>query len=551
MRTIKLFLVLALLLLKLSALAQWNNNIAVNNPVCLQNYDQQDARIITDGSNGAIITWLDHRNDSIAADIFCQRINKSGYPVWLTNGVAICTDPADQGSVNITESNDGGAIIVWSDKRNGINNTGIYIQKIDSNGNIQWAQNGVNAVLSIGIHQNPKILSDGQGGAFILFEDSSTTSNFNIVAQHISSTGQLIWGNNGIMICNSTNKQINPRIETDGNGGFYAVWQDLRNGNDYDIYIQNVSSNGFMNFNINGIPVCTSSNVQSNPKIEPDGQNGAIVAWVDKRNNTDYDIYSQRINSTGTMMWNTNGIAICTAANNQSAIELKSLGTNGIIYAWKDSRKPTASIYCDRFNLNGISQWATNGNLISTGINPNLADDYKGGVILTWQDSVGISWNVYNTRLNVSGAKVWGGNVIVCNAVKAQISPKNIGDGLGGAITCWQDKRNTNDYDIFCQHTDSNSVPNKISEIVDIKKSVNVFPNPSSKFFNIYNLEKHKILAIKMLTITGQEVESFEVYSNDIQIKLPINQKINDGTYILNILFNDGSIETSQLIVAH
>lgn len=547
MQITKLILFITCLIAFTTSYGQWNNNISQNNPICIQNYDQQDARIVSDGAGGAIIGWLDFRNDSINADIYCQRIDKNGFVKWVTSGVAVCSDIADQGSVNITESTNGSTILTWTDKRTGINNNSIFIQKIDSNGLAVWTSNGVNLSNVTGQHQNPKILSDGQGGAFVLFEDSTGISNFDIGAQHITSNGILDWGNTGIIVCNATNKQINPRIETDGNTGFYAVWQDLRNGNDYDIYLQHVNSNGQVSFITNGITICNSSNVQSNPKIEPDGQAGVIIAWVDKRNNNDYDIYTQRVNALGNTLWNSNGIPVCVSGGNQSAIELKSIGSNGVVYAWKDGRNPTYSIYTERFDLNGNSLWAQNGSYISTGINPNLAEDFKGGVLLTWQDSVGISWNVYNTRLNNLGSKIWGGNVIVSNAAKAQIGPKNIGDGLGGAITCWQDKRNGNDYDIYVQHSDSNSIPNQINLIKKEPTKFFISPNPCSNHFNLNNNLNQQIDAIEILSMDGKVLFSQKLNSNASNIQVNIPAKLVTANYVARIISNNNS-STSIII---
>lgn len=545
------FFILAIIGICNSLSAQWNSNTSLNNPICVQNFDQQDVRIVTDGKNGAIITWLDHRNDSINADIYCQRIDKNGFIKWIPNGVIICNDANDQGSINITESNASSVIVAWTDKRNGIGNSCIYIQKLDSNGLPVWNNNGINLTNYPGVHQNPKILSDGLGGAFIVYEDSSSINNFDISAQHINLNGQLDWGISGVSICNSPNKQINPRIETDAQGGFFVCWQDFRNGNDYDIFLQRINSLGISFFNQNGIGICQATNVQSNPKIEPDGQGGAIVAWVDKRNTVDYDLYAQRISGTGQMLWPNNGKCVCNFVGNQSAIELKSIGTNGIVFAWKDGRNPTYSVYVEKLDLNGNSNWAVNGMFISTGINPNLAVDNNGGILMTWQDSVGISWNVYSTRISATSVKLWGGNIIVGNAAKSQIGPKNIGDGFGGAITCWQDKRNGNDFDIYCQHSDSNAKSTLIRNLQIRSKFFHIYPNPCSGRFTITNNSTVSINSITIFSLDGKIVYLKDFKEELTEQTVQINKNTPPGEYLIKIIYEGNKQENQKIIITN
>ena len=127
----------------INGFSQWNSNPAINTSVSVQPNDQQDVRIVTDNKGGAIITWLDFRNDvtQTSGDIFVQRIDKNGFAKWTASGVALCTVTSNQTAPTIVEDGNGGAIIAWNDYRN--INADVYAQKIDSSGNILWAANGI------------------------------------------------------------------------------------------------------------------------------------------------------------------------------------------------------------------------------------------------------------------------------------------------------------------------------------------------------------------------------------------------------------------------
>jgi beta propeller repeat protein len=114
------------------------------------------------------------------------------------------------------------------------------------------------------------------------------------------------WMPNYMAVCTANNDQTNPAIASDGSGGSVIVWQDYRNGN-YDIYAQRVNAGGTTLWTSNGVSVCTSGSIQQQPRIVGDGSGGAIIVWQDSRNGG-LDIYAQRMNSSGSALWTSNGV---------------------------------------------------------------------------------------------------------------------------------------------------------------------------------------------------------------------------------------------------
>lgn len=121
---------------------QWNTNLTVNTPVCISAKNQNNSHIVTDTKGGAIIAWDDNRNPTITGkDVYAQRITKGGFVKWATDGLAVCSNTAAQSSSAMINAGNGSAIITWEDNRSG--NYDIYAQKIDSSGNILWAADGI------------------------------------------------------------------------------------------------------------------------------------------------------------------------------------------------------------------------------------------------------------------------------------------------------------------------------------------------------------------------------------------------------------------------
>ena len=96
----------------------------------------QIPQIISDGSEGAIITWWDYRSGS--NDIYARRVDASGTPQWgVGDGVAICTAGNTQSYPQIISDGSEGAIITWQDYRNG--NYDIYVRRVHASGASLWA----------------------------------------------------------------------------------------------------------------------------------------------------------------------------------------------------------------------------------------------------------------------------------------------------------------------------------------------------------------------------------------------------------------------------
>jgi len=150
-------------------------------------------------------------------------------------------------------------------------------------------------------------------------------------------------------------------------------------------------TNPQIHWQYNGKEVCSSIDQQSAHALCSDGEGGAIIAWYDLRSGIDRDIYSQKIDSKGNILWNINGTEICTYDYDQGAPLICTDGYGGAIIAWVDERDIFGDIYAQRINSDGNTLWTPNGTGICVGIpyeqpNPRVCSDGTGGAIITWPD---------------------------------------------------------------------------------------------------------------------------------------------------------------------
>jgi hypothetical protein len=287
------------------------------------------------GAGGAIITWVDARLGT--NDIFAQRLNPAGTNQWLLGGVAVCTAFSSQGSPKIISDDAGGAIMSWVDFRSGVNDD-IYAQRVNSSGITQWQIDG-KPVVTAGENQRAQAMTtDGASGVIIVWEDFRNFE-YDIYGQRLDAGGTERWNAQGINLSVAADDQRSVAIVPDGAGGAILAWEDFRDGTDYEVYAQRVTATGLGMWEFNGVLVCGASGDQVDPSLSMDGEGGAVISWTDGRSSTQpNDVYAQRVNAFGQTRWNNNGVPVGAAAKSQHDPRMVQTTDGGFICVFDDNR---------------------------------------------------------------------------------------------------------------------------------------------------------------------------------------------------------------------
>ena len=361
-----------------------------------------------DGYGGVVIGWGRTPGSLYNYDILAQKVNADGERKWALNDVVVSDRSGTESFHQVVSDDSCGAIFTWTHLPGTPGSTDIYAQRVDSAGNPEWADDGIEICMAAESQSNPQLTGDGNSGAIITWGDSrKAMGESDIYAQKISHDGTVEWTTDGVEVCNYLYFQDKPVIVSDGQGGAIIAWQDARAGN-YDIYAQRLNENGEFQWTEHGIPVCSAPQNQESPVMVSDGAGGAIIVWQDKRNGNN-DIYAQRLNSSGEMQWSADGIAVTAAAGNQNEPVAMSDNAGGIIVSWWDYRSdPFADIYAQKINASGIRLWNSNGTAVCTAPgyqeSPALASDGDQGAIIVWADKRnGTDYNIYAQLIDKSG----------------------------------------------------------------------------------------------------------------------------------------------------
>jgi len=401
--------------------------------------------------------------------------------------VAVVTAIAEQRSAATAPDGTGGVIIAWTDLRNGRHD--IYAQHLLSTGAVDptWPTNGVALCLDARSSFVVDAVTDGAGGAIVVWEDSTLA----VDAVRVRNTGTPAWGFCGVTVCVLPSGLGIRLINTisDGAGGAYVTWRDERNGStNIDIFAMHLIGTGLDPvWPVNGLPVCTAPLNQVTPVICSDGGTGAIVAWSDRRTPAnDYDIYAQHIRVNGTVdpSWPANGTAVTTRAGGQRMyatgaqffIDAQSSdkqgeavipdGAGGCFITWTDgSTAATQDIYVHHVLASGVPDpaWTPGGVAVCTASGPQafayLVPDGVGGAIVTWADgrtSVDVDFyeDIYVQHIKASGVIDGPANGLAVLTGGTGRFPSLVSAGTGAVSVFWSDRRNlaTTGLDVYTQH---------------------------------------------------------------------------------------------------
>ncbi len=405
-----------------------------------------------DGAGGSLVGWRELRGSG-EFDPYVQRLTSSGTlaPDWPVNGRAITNASGNQYVHGIVSDDHFGALVAWADSRDSVVTPGrgldIYVQRADSASTLRWAPNGVPLCTASGDQTDPLLVGDGQGGALAVWADLRNGIP-DYYAQHVDASGTPLWTTNGIPVSNIPGIRIQATMVSDGIGGAYVVWTE-GTGSSQNIVGQHLDSGGAPLWGPGGVVVCGAPGAQSEPEVIVDEFWNLVVAWTDQRGGN-ADLYWQRLDGAGVAAWQPDGLLGVPNLGEQRQATMVSDGLRGGIIGWTDDRSGNEDVYATRFDENGqiAPGWPAGGVAVASAANdqfaPQAITDGAGGAIFFWRDERNGNLDLYAQRIASYGLPAPGwttDGVAVCEVVGAQTLQSAVSDGQNGGIAVWQDSR--------------------------------------------------------------------------------------------------------------
>gem|GEM_PF-3789581 len=297
------------------------------------------------------ISWGFRIPSAIDYDIRAQKLDSSGNIQWpagspSTECAIVCNLSGQQSYPVAASDNAGGAIIAWRDTRP-LGLSGIYANRLDSNGNLLWPAGapGVTGLPvfagSTGHQHSPKVFEDGSGGAIVV-----TVLSGGVYAQKLGPNGEMPWGAAGITIRSAStlgafSNQFDAK--SDEMGGALICWSNRWSEGSYQysqVFVQRIDGSGNLMWpsaspSPEGMMIADQFNrTNVMPEIFPDKSGGAIVFWPEYPIGFPSYVRAQRIDSAGNTIWPFNGVRITYSdTNDTSQYDMGSDGMGGSVMA--------------------------------------------------------------------------------------------------------------------------------------------------------------------------------------------------------------------------
>lgn len=479
---------LLVLFLFITPQAQWSNDPAVNTPVCDCPGRQLRPLVTQDGKGGYIFMWEDERNGW--RDIYAQRLDSNGFKMWDSLGVPVAVKPSLKFVGGIISDGEGGAIIAWDDRGDfPTNPTDLYIQRLDSNGNLIWNSGGVAIANSPASELFGSMVLDINGGVYVSYIELDSGIVF---THHLDAKGNFLWG--------PPPPRIGGFLIPDNHGGFIAV-SGGRRAQRYDSLAQKVWGDTGILYSSRGTSILDS-------RLIEDSNGGFIVTWLDYDGVFNYDIYAQRVDSLGNRLWGDEGVLVGSQANNATfSPSIAPDEQGGAIIGWE---YPGSGLgFVSRISTVGLPLWGPEG-ISDTGSVYYVVSDLKGGAIYNRSQ-------FFAQHIDSSGQIKWGnqGVKVTTRNVAGSFAP--ISDGRGGVLFYWDE------FDIYCQLIDKDGNLGGKTDVEEEEEQRPLIPRQFTLYQNYPNpFNSFTIIKFSTKRVSRVELSIFNILGEKIK-------KIVDG----------------------
>lgn len=248
------------------------------------------------------------------------------------------------------------------------------------------------------------------------------------------------------------------------NGDVYVGYFSSASGS-YNVWLQRLDHQGNILWDQNGILISDHPSMTwlTDWDMTADYENHAILTWQDIRNGGNNNIVAYRISPEGEFVWGEDGLSLSNSTAFDAAPKVTVTASNNAVIAWQSE----SVIIRHKISPEGSLLWGEDG-ITMSGLNkftwPQLMPVGDDDVIMKYFEDSGPpnapTRHVFAQRYTSDGSAVWAQPAVITNqggiSAWTQIFPM-ISDGNEGFYISWhEDRAFTNLYKAYVQHIDQN-----------------------------------------------------------------------------------------------
>lgn len=432
-----------------TVLADWSTDPAVNTPVCIAANDSIQPKAVPGPDGGTYVSWFDNRVGGY--DVYLQRFDKNGNPMWTENGILIA-DLANSSTQDygLCADGTGGCALAFLDTRFG--GVKVTATRVDASGSQVWGDNGVQMAGAGASQNSPRISLSADGAIIVGWTDGNSTGlhRFNL-------NGVAAWATPVFLTTAGAGLTLADLQPGDGTSVIVSMVRATGFAGAKTLRAQKVDAAGALLWGAAHVNVFTTGSLQFGnfPPFVSDGAGGAVFAWY---TTGPLQSWAQRVNAAGAIQWGTNGVGVTTTTTKERTAPSVAFdaATQTTYVGWLD-HTPNTSLYgtaAQAFDSAGNRLWGVNGaTLLATqtnfGTREMEAEVLNGkGTFFYVRDTAFNNGTLFAAALNGDGTPAWRGTSVTLGANPvgySRFEALSYGDHV---VAVWQDTRNGNE-DLF------------------------------------------------------------------------------------------------------
>jgi hypothetical protein len=357
--------------------------------------------------NTAVVLWKDYSR-SKNGNLFAQRVYITGNLLWPKEGVQVTPDYPDIIDYSDCSDSEGNVYISYVAKADEFGSSyKLFLQKINVNGQLLDKINGILVDDSPRRKSISNIIADNEGGAFLFWLENQNNKTI-LFAQHVDSTGSQLWGRKAIALSNYNQTVLSYSVQKSDFSAIYIAWQIQKS--EKEIYHQFLSFSGKILWGQGGKIATMKKGNKTNPQVLT-ADSTIILSWTNEINK-DKDIFIQKFNIKGAHRWK-DDIAVVQLPRDQFGQKLLSDGKGGAIVSWIDKRQESVrpDIYAQRISSSGKQLWGPLGIAVAFHYNseksyPSIVSDLRGGAIAIFKEIRESKGEIYAQKIFNTGTYV-------------------------------------------------------------------------------------------------------------------------------------------------
>ena len=211
---------------------------------------------------------------------------------------------------------------------------------------------------SLGSGIKPQLAATSNGGVYVAW--LSDGNKYHVYLQRLNSSGEPQWAENGMVVSDNANDSwiavyhLNLAVDSEDNAIITTV--DQRTGGQWNVYAYKVGPDGSMLWGDDGLALTDSSVSNLSPRLAVLSDNSAVVTWT----HNDNTVLFQRISSAGALLW---GTGILIEDDDATLISPQPIVTaeDEVQIQWIRQTGPfwaaNSELYLQKYDYGGNPQW--------------------------------------------------------------------------------------------------------------------------------------------------------------------------------------------------